>query len=174
MQHRRHNRHVRPIDQDGLWRLALHYVGRYATTEAKLRDYLARKVRERGWADEKPADFEAISLKCAEMGYVDDRGYAAAKAGSLTRRGYGGQRIGLALSQAGIPRAMADEVMPDAEAAERAAESYARRKRIGRFGEGSQDPKLRQKQMAAMVRAGHSFALARQFVTVESGAIDAD
>jgi regulatory protein len=174
MQHRRHNREPRPLDPDGLWRLALHYVGRYATTEAKLRDYLSRKVRERGWAGDKQADFEAISRKCAEMGYVDDRSYAEAKAGSLNRRGYGAQRIGLTLNRAGIARDLADEVMPDAESAERAAETYARRKRIGRFGEAALDPKLRQKQMAAMIRAGHSFELARRFVAVESLTMETD
>jgi regulatory protein len=174
MQQRRNNREPRPLDPDGLWRLALHYVGRYATTEAKLRDYLSRKVRERGWAGENAADFGVISRKCAEMGYVDDRSYAEAKAGSLNRRGYGSQRIGLALNRAGVARDVADEVMPDADTAENAAETYARRKRIGRFGEGSADPKIRQKQMAAMVRAGHSFELARRFVAFDPEANDTD
>lgn len=168
MQHRRHNRQGKPLDPDGLWRLALFYVGRYATTETKLRDYLLRKVRERGWAGEQPADFHAISEKCAALGYVDDRSYAEGKAGALNRRGYGAQRIGLALSRAGIDRSLVDAVMPDAEASERAAESYARRKRIGRFGDGSMDPKVRQRQLAAMVRAGHSFELAKRFVQAKS------
>jgi regulatory protein len=174
MQHRRHNREPRPLDPDGLWRLALHYVGRYATTQAKLRDYLSRKVRERGWTGDQQADFQAISQKCAEMGYVDDRSYAEAKAGSLNRRGYGAGRIGLALNRAGIARDLADDVMPDGDAAERAAETYARRKRIGQFGDGTPDPKLRQKQMAAMIRAGHSFELARRFVTAGTTGAEAD
>ena len=39
-----------PLDQEGLERLALFYAGRYATTRAKLRTYLKRKVAERGWS----------------------------------------------------------------------------------------------------------------------------
>ena len=172
MQHSRHNRQVKPLDPDGLWRLALFYVGRYATTEAKLRDYLSRKVRERGWATEKAPDFRAIAERCSELGYVDDRSYAESKVGALNRRGYGAQRIGVALARAGISRDLAEAVMPDHEAAERAAENYARRKRIGPFGDGADDPKTRQKQMAAMVRAGHSFELARRFA--ESNGSDDD
>jgi len=36
-----------PLDAEGLERLGLFYAGRYATTRAKLADYLRRKLRER-------------------------------------------------------------------------------------------------------------------------------
>ena len=38
-----------PLDHHRLEELALRYVERFATTRAKLRDYLRRKLRERGW-----------------------------------------------------------------------------------------------------------------------------
>jgi hypothetical protein len=46
--------------------LALFYVGKYATTQAKLSGYLARKTRERGWDDERPADIAALNrtIRC--------------------------------------------------------------------------------------------------------------
>jgi regulatory protein len=177
MQRSRHNPKPRaaprPLDQDGLLRLALHYVGRYATTEAKLRDYLHRKVRERGWAGDDPADFEDIIRRCVDFGYVDDRSFAEAKAGALNRRGYGERRIGAALHVAGIDRDLAASVMPDEDAAFTAAQTYARRKRIGPFGEGAINPAIRQKHLAAMIRAGHPFELARKFALVSPDTIDA-
>jgi regulatory protein len=154
----------KPLDTEALNRLALHYVGRYATTTAKLGIYLRRKVLERGWNESGPADIAAIVDRCAALGYVDDRAFAETRAASLGRRGYGARRIGAALQGAGISRDVAAEVMPDYESAYHAADVYARRKRIGAFGDGASDPKLRQRQFAAMLRAGHSFDLAKRFV----------
>jgi regulatory protein len=160
----RHTKIRKPLDADALNRLALHYVGRYATTTSKLSSYLRRKVLERGWSESDPADIAAIVTRCAALGYVDDRAFAETRAASLGRRGYGARRIGAALQGAGIDRDIAATVMPDDEAALRAAEVHARRKRIGAFGDGGTDPKLRQRQFAAMLRAGHSFDLAKRFV----------
>jgi regulatory protein len=164
----RHKQIRKALDSDALNRLALHYVGRYATTCAKLKSYLRRKVQERGWAGDEPADFDVIVARCAALGYVDDRVFAETRAASLGRRGYGGRRIGVALQVAGIDRDLAAEVMPDDDAALAAAETYARRKRIGAYGEIVIDPKLRQRQFAAMLRAGHSFDLAKRFTNAVS------
>ena len=45
--------------------LALSYAGRYATTQAKLKHYLKRKLRTRGWAgeDEPAVDDAAGDVK---------------------------------------------------------------------------------------------------------------
>jgi regulatory protein len=162
------NRHIKirkALDSDALNRLALHYLGRYSTTCAKLNGYLRRKVQERGWAEADPPDFDAIVAKCAGLGYVDDRAFAETRSASLGRRGYGARRISAALQGAGIARDLAIEVLPDEAAAIKAAEAYARRKRIGPFGPSCSDAKLRQRQFAAMLRAGHSFDLAKRFTS---------
>lgn len=165
MSSNRHTRIRKPLDSEALNRLALHYVGRYATTCAKLAVYLRRKVGERGWADGGPPNIDAIVNRCATLGYVDDRAFAETRAASLGRRGYGSRRIGAALQSAGIARDLAAAVMPDEPAALAAAETYARRKRIGAFGPAHSDLKLRQRQFAAMLRAGHSFDLAKRFTS---------
>jgi regulatory protein len=69
---------------------------------------------------------------------------------------------------------MAFTVMPDDVAARAAAEIYARRKRIGVFGPSHDDAKLKQKQVAAMIRAGHSFDLAKRFVNAVSPNSESD
>ena len=44
----------------------------------------------------------------------------------------------------------------------------ARKRRFGPFGAGTPDPRLREKQIAAMLRAGHSLDIARQMVDAAS------
>jgi regulatory protein len=156
---------VRPLDPAQLQALAVHYLGRFATTEKRLADYLRRKVKQRGWAEGDDPPIAAIVARCVAAGYVDDRSFAEARSASLVRRGYGQRRVAQALHAAGVARDLADSVAPDADAARLAAESYARRRRFGPFGDGRADQAQRQRQMAAMVRAGHDFDLARHFVT---------
>jgi regulatory protein len=145
--------------------LALSYVGRFATSRAKLRLYLRRKLRERGWAGAGEPPIEALTDRIARLGYVDDHAYALAKTRSLTSRGYGSRRVRQALSQAGIGEEDAADAheLAAAEAFE-AALLYARRKKIGPFAASRPDPRGRERALAAMIRAGHGFGLARAIV----------
>ena len=94
-------------------RLALRYVERFATTRGKLSDYLTRKIRERGWAGERPADPVAVAQRMADLGYVNDRLYAEAKAGAMTRRGLGAKTKPSASAPASAAScATASEVLP--------------------------------------------------------------
>ena len=104
-----------PLDAAKLDRLALRYVERYATTRGKLRDYLRRKVRERGWEGPDPADPAALAERMAELGYIDDRGFAEARVGAMGRRGLGARRIAGALRAAGIAEEDSDAVQPAIE-----------------------------------------------------------
>ncbi|MEO6152748.1 MAG: RecX family transcriptional regulator [Croceibacterium sp.] len=154
----------RPLDAAGLRDLALAYVARFATSAAKLERYLVRKVRERGWDGDVSADPGAIALHLVELGYVDDEAYAAAKSGSLLRRGYGGRRIGQALAQAGIAAETRAAVQPGESAARQAVLAYARKRRLGPFGAPVADRAQREKQIAALLRAGHRLDSAREIV----------
>ena len=77
-----------PLDAAKLDELALSYVGRFSTSRARLKAYLGRKLRERGWAGTGEPPIEALTDKLAQLGYVDDRAFALAKARSR-RRGSG-------------------------------------------------------------------------------------
>jgi regulatory protein len=153
-----------PLDQQALHRFALSYVGRYATTRAKLAAYLNRKLRERGWSEDGPAPVDIIVEQCAAAGYVDDAAFAEARSVALTRRGYGDRRIAAALSGAGIDSAITTALKHDEDAALAAAETFARRRRIGIFSVRPADESTRRRALAAMLRAGHPFHLARRFV----------
>jgi regulatory protein len=165
----------KPLDGQALERLALRYVERFATTRAKLRAYLARKVRECGWDDPRDADFEGMAERFAKLGYVNDSAYALAKSQALTGRGFGKRRLLATLRAAGVEEADSEPARGHADSeAVHAALRFAQRRRIGPFASTPyRDPKEREKALAAMVRAGHPFALAREIVGLPPGcAID--
>ena len=160
-----------PLTQSALQELALRYAGRYATTRAKLRAYLMRKIRERGWDGEREPQIEALANRFAELGYVDDEAYAVSKSRALSARGYGKRRLAEKLHQAGVggedSRAAFD--IAEDEAVE-AALRFARRRHLGPFATHAADRPAREKGIAAMVRAGHPFGLARAIVSLAPGA----
>ena len=150
-----------PLTRESLGELALSYAARFATTRAKLIDYLARKLRERGWGDEGLPDIEALADKLVDHRYVDDEAYARARAGSLLRRGYGARRIGQALHHAGVEERIREDVAPGEIAAREAVLAMARKRRFGPFAPGPVERDRREKQIAALLRAGHSFGHVR-------------
>ncbi len=158
-----------PLDLAALDRIALRYVERFATTRAHLAHYLARKIAERGWSG-PPADPAALAARLADLGYVDDRVYAEAKARSMGRRGLGARRVAGAFRAAGIGEADAEALAPDiADRAIDAALVFARRRRIGPYGDTAPDRDRRERQVAAMVRAGHDVELARRIARMAPG-----
>lgn len=140
----------------------MRYVGRFATSRSKLRAYLQRKVRERGWDGGQPPDLERLAERFCELGYVDDAAYALSKSQSLASRGYGKRRLDEKLRMDGIGEddGAAARALAETEAVASALR-FARRKRIGPFGNGDRDPRARDKAIAALVRAGHPFPVAR-------------
>lgn len=165
-----------PLDAETLEQAALAYAARYATTRARLRAYLARKVRARGWRGDRDPDLEALVERLAALGYVDDRAFAAARAAALGRRGYGEHRIGAALRAAGIGDADGAEAKAGARArAWEAALRYAERRKIGPFAAERGDRAACEKALGALLRAGHPAPLARRLAWAAPGEIpDAD
>lgn len=166
MAHLKARRAPKPLNEETLNELALRYVERFATTRAKLGAYLGRKLRERGWDGARSADPEAIVERFAELGYVDDASYALSKSRSLTGRGYGKQRVIQAMRAAGVEESdrEAAREFADGEAVG-AALRFAEKRRLGPYAiRELTDPKERQKAIAAMVRAGHGFEVARTIV----------
>lgn len=163
----------RPLDSARMEEMALAYVARFATSAGRLEDYLSRKLRGRGWAGEEAGDeagearIAAIIARFIDLGYIQDEAYARMKAGSLLRRGLGQRRIAQALGQDGIDETIRAEVMPGVFEARAAALAYARRRGLGPFARRAapDDPMerraRREKEIAAMLRAGHGLDMAR-------------
>ena len=160
------------LDSAALERLAIGYAGRYATSRAKLADYLRRKLAERGWEGEGDPPVVQIVERFAELGYVDDRALAEAKARALGARGYGERRLAAALSGLGIgdgdARLAREQAVADAWTT---ALRFAERKRIGPFADRVIDEKGRRRAFGAMMRAGHSVDHARRILAAAPGAV---
>lgn len=155
------------MDNEAMRALALTYVGRFATSRAKLSRYLKRKLTERGWGGEGLADDAVAHLvdRFAQLGYVDDSGYARMKAASMERRGLGARRISAALRADGIgDEDRADVAEQISDGAWEAAHLFAKRRRIGPYARDVAGPRQREKQIAAFLRAGHDMNIARRWV----------
>ncbi|QKG72643.1 RecX family transcriptional regulator [Erythrobacter mangrovi] len=164
---RRKRRAPKPLDRVRIEELALAYVARFATSAGKLEAYLRRKLRERGWDDESDPDIEALIARFVEKSYVDDAIYGRAKAQGLLARGYGARRVDQALKAADIGEGLRAELGPDESERREAALAFARRRRFGPFDAAEPRDvdahhKLREKRLAAMLRAGHDFDAARR------------
>lgn len=159
-----------------LQRAAMAYLERYATSSEQLRRVLTRKVANRcRLRGEDPAEFrEAIDdvvAKSLRIGLVDDARYAEGRVASLRRRGGSARAIRAKLSIKGVDRdtiAAALEGSEDAD--EHAALTFARRRKLGPYRPGERLP-YRDKDMAALARAGFSFGIVRRIVDAE---LDAD
>ena len=158
-----------PLDEAALKELALAYVARFATSRAKLGQYLRRKLGERGWAGAGDPPITALAEQMAAAGYVDDPAYALSRARTLGSRGFGERRVAVALRAAGINEddGAAAHALARTNASE-AALRFARRKRIGPFAASPPDRRDSDKALAAMIRAGHPFEVARHILNLPS------
>ena len=179
---RRKNRTPRPppppMDSAKLQELALAYVARFATTSAKLESYLSRKIRERGWNrdedghPENMPDLSEISSRFVDLGYIDEDAYARSRSRGMLGRGFGPRRVSQDLYAAGIDEQTRSEVAPGQGAIRRAAFALARKRRFGPFAADEPDAEKnrsrKQKQVAAMLRAGHGFDTVRAVMDAAS------
>lgn len=161
----------RPLDAARLEELALGYVARFATSAGKLSGYLRRKQAERGWegADDAADTTATLVARFVAAGYVDDAAFARSRAAGLLRRGYGARRIDQALRGAGIAEDDRAAARGEAGEARAAALRLAEKRGFGPFGaDGKRDPARREKQIAAMLRAGHPLDSARELIDAAS------
>lgn len=156
-----------PLTEAALKELGLTYVARFATSRGKLADYLRRKLYERGWDDSGEPPVAAIVDWAVESGFVDDQAFALSKAQALGGRGYGERRVGQALSMAKIAEEDGAAARDHArDTAEEAALRFARRKRIGPYAPVPLEHRESGKALAAMIRAGHPFELAKRILAL--------
>jgi regulatory protein len=152
-----------PLDPPALEKLALAYVQRFQTTRARLCRYLQRKIAERGWAGADPPALAALGERMALLGLVDDRAFAEARARAALARAHGRARLRQQLSADGVAEADRWPALAALDPLTQAI-AYARRRRLGPFGPRIEDRRQRERQIGAMVRAGHPLGIARQVV----------
>ena len=171
-----------PVTAAYLERAALHYLERYSASVEMLRRTLRRRVEKRARArgEEASAFFEMIEATVARAvsaGLVDDARFATARLATLRRRGTSSRGASAMVSARGVARdavapawAAAREAVPEADSAaieEKAAFAYAKRRRLGPFRRPDIRALHRDRDLAALARAGFGYDLARRTVDAE-------
>lgn len=163
-----------PPPASRLWDAALLYLGRYEASTQSLRRILKRRLerwarREQTALDETAFELiETVIVRLHASGALDDARFAETKALSLTRGGRSGRAIRAYLTARGIPAEFADQALaqraldapPGLDPDYCAALRFAERKRIGRFRPEALRAARRNRDLAAMGRAGFSWEIA--------------
>ncbi|WNG18540.1 regulatory protein RecX [Cystobacter fuscus] len=152
---------------------ALHYLKRYSATVSQLKTVLMRRVDRSlrfhgGERTEALGWVNALVEKLVRNGLVNDQAYAETKAHSLRASGRSARVIAQKLKLKGVAKEVVEQKVAEASAEvseEEAARIWARKKRLGPFRRDLKTrPDNRQRDLAAMARAGFSFALAKKII----------
>ncbi|WP_049792576.1 regulatory protein RecX [Polymorphum gilvum] len=156
--------------EERLARSALAYLERYASSAENLRRVLARKVTRAARAhDRDPAEFaaliDAVVARCLRAGLVDDTAFAETRVASQRRRGRSTRQIAAGLAAKGVDKSVIEAVLArddtdDGDAARR----LARRRRLGPWRTRGARADFRDRDLAALCRAGFGFDVARRVI----------
>ncbi len=169
----------RPINvsTERLWAISLRYLQRFSASVEMLRRVLDRRLRPALLAEmiapeEAAQRRETVLQRAAALGYLDDARFTEGRVAALLRQGKSPRVITETLRGKGIAPAAVGAVLAataaDAEEdiALTAARTFARRRRLGPYRvRPTDDPRQPEKDLASLLRAGHSLAVARQIVT---------
>ncbi len=160
---------------------ALYYLSRFATSAENLRRVMMRKVDRSARfhdtdAEKGEAHVEDMIGRFKSSGLLDDAAYAKSRAESLHRRGNSARVIRGKLRQKGVGdddiaaalEALSDDLDGGEDPELAAAVTFAKRRRLGPYFTGKVSGDTREKQLAALARAGFSYDIARQVIEAES------
>ncbi|MBF0247257.1 MAG: RecX family transcriptional regulator [Alphaproteobacteria bacterium] len=169
----------RRITPERMANIALHYLERYASSAENLRRVLERRVYKaslhhpdmdaaaaRGWIEDLIARYRSAGL-------LDDAAYAENRARSLMARGLAARSIRMKLLEKGvgsddIDAALAALTEETADPELHAAVKLARRRRLGPYTpDADKRAERRDRDLAALARAGFSYDMARRVVDAD-------
>ena len=166
------------ITEKRLNNVALHYVSRYSATTDSLRKVLMRRVeasaRAHGTDPKEGAIWiETLVTKFQNLGYINDRAYAENRARSLLARGNSTRAVAMKLRRKGVDIENIEgaleavrEDTPDLDIA--AAAALARRRGLGPYRRNFARDERRDRDLAALARAGFSYDVAKRIIEAES------
>ncbi len=170
-------RRIPDVSPGALEQAAFAYLERYASSAGNLRRVLMRRVERAVRAetitrDEGRERIDALITRLEAKRLLDDAAYAEARARSLSRQGRSKAEIARRLAAKGVDaettEAAIGAVVEDGHSDLRAAGVLARKRRLGPFRPKAERKERRERDMAALGRAGFSFEIARKVVDAES------
>ncbi|OHC74475.1 MAG: hypothetical protein A3G18_11325 [Rhodospirillales bacterium RIFCSPLOWO2_12_FULL_58_28] len=168
----------RKVTAKSLENAAVYYLQRFASSSANFRRVMMRRVdrsaRFHGTdRDEGAKMVDGLIRRFIDNGLLNDLAYAEALAGSRHRRGASRRTVFVKLKQKGLDdeiiRAAVDALADETDEPELAAAVIlARRRRLGPFRPNNQRASLRDKDMAALARAGFGYDMVVKVIDAET------
>lgn len=161
------------VTPTALEKAAFHYLERYASSAENLRRVLMRRVDRAARAGaieraEGGTRVDALIERLRARRLLDDAAYADGRARSLSRKGRSRAGIARTLAMKGVDRDTVDAALAGlADAGETdlaAAVRFARRRRLGPFRSTKERAARRERDLAALGRAGFAYEVARLVV----------
>ena len=164
---------------------AVDYLGRYATSQHRLREVLGRfalRKLDKHDPDKVAAAISATVTKCQTLGYLNDDAFAKSQARSHRQQGRSKLGIRQRLRQHRLDDTIIDAALDTADQHSAngellAACRFARRRRLGPFYRQQYDDaqgrqalmQRQQRQLRSMARAGFTMAVSRTVIGLEDG-----
>lgn len=153
--------------------IALYYLERFESSKDNLRIVLRRRIDKYVFANKEYNPEEAyiwvdeIVEECAQHNFVNDERFTNLKINAYLKSGKSRRYIEQKLKQKGIDNKTINQSFEDIEYSEfDVALNFARKKKIGKFRENKEmQIANRQKDLAALVRAGFDYDIAKDIIT---------
>ena len=176
---KRQTRRPKNVDAALIERIATHYLNRFDATRERLKTVLVRrcaKLTRELEPEARPDEadvlrwIEELLDRSERSSMICDTRFAGNLARSLRERGMGRRAIEQKLRLKGVPKALIpgalEQVDGESEDPElEAARRWVRRRRLGLFRPAEQRQERRQRDFAALARAGFSYGVAAQALT---------
>ena len=159
---------------------AMDYLGRYATSQHRLREVLGRfasRKLDKHDPDEIAAAISATVTRCQMLGYLNDDIFAQNQARSHRQQGRSKLGIRQRLRQHRLDSTIIDAALDAADHCSGngellAAFRFARRRRLGPFdrqqyGDEKDCQALQQRHLGSLARAGFTMAVSRKVIGLE-------
>ncbi|MFM9942713.1 MAG: regulatory protein RecX [Hyphomicrobiaceae bacterium] len=157
----------KPVTATYLRNAAMHYISAHAASAAMVRDVLIRRAKRRlvvKTLDTPTLDLiDAAIAELKALGLVDDARFAEGRTAVLARKGLSSRLIAHGLRTKGIAKETIEKSVSAGHFDELAqARRLVERKRLGAGRRGGMTPETRRKDLAALARAGFTYAVSAQ------------
>ncbi len=159
----------RAVTSSYLRNAALHYLQQRSASRAMVRTTLVRRAKSRlqvrALEPETTALIDAALDGLVADKLIDDVVFARGRTATLQNKGLPMRRIAQGLKLKGVDAAIVDATLADGIDDLAQARRYAERRRLGHWSRKVDSPDQRRKDLAAMARAGFSYATASRSLT---------
>lgn len=165
----------KPPTKSRLMNIALYYLERFESSEENLRTVLRRRIDKYVFLNREYNPVaayqwvEEVIAECLKQNFVNDERFALLKIESYLKAGKSRRYIEQKLKQKGIDEKLVASYFDNSAYSElETALDFAQKKKIGRFRPDKENRLAnRQKDLAALIRAGFDYDVAKEVLESE-------